>query len=55
MNNTEQMDIWMDFGVSEDCVNPNSYGMICVKCRQCGRKFSTDTQESDTRKEDADV
>lgn len=27
----------IDFGVSKDCVNPDSYGEICVKCNCCGR------------------
>ena len=22
---------------TEDCKNPDSYGMICVKCNECGR------------------
>ncbi len=24
-------------GISENCVNPDSYGYICVLCNQCGR------------------
>ena len=27
----------IDFGISEDCVNTDSYGEICVKCNCCGR------------------
>ena len=24
-------------GVTEDCVNPGSFGVICVHCNGCGR------------------
>lgn len=24
-------------GVADNCCNPDSYGMICVGCNQCGR------------------
>lgn len=34
--------VHIDFGVSKDCVNPDSYGEICVKCNSCGR-FNKDT------------
>ncbi len=33
------MEIHIDYGVSPNCVNPDSYGEICVRCGQCGRKF----------------
>lgn len=28
-----------DYYPSEKCCNDDSYGAICVKCEQCGRKF----------------
>jgi hypothetical protein len=28
-----------DYEPSEECCNDNSYGMLCVKCGRCGRKF----------------
>ena len=28
---------FIDYGVTKDCANPDSYGMICVQCNQCGR------------------
>ena len=28
-----------DLRVSENCCNNDSYGVICVKCGRCGRKF----------------
>lgn len=28
-----------DYGISENCVNPDSYGVICVECGECGRTF----------------
>lgn len=30
---------YLDYGVNPECENPDSYGEICVKCGQCGRKF----------------
>ena len=33
---------FVDFGVSKDCINPDSFGEICVKCNACGR-FGEDT------------
>lgn len=29
----------IDYRPSNKCKNSNSYGMICVKCGKCGRKF----------------
>lgn len=31
--------IFVDYDVAENCENPDSYGMVCVKCGKCGRKF----------------
>lgn len=32
--------IFIDYAVSETCKNlVESYGMICVKCGECGREF----------------
>lgn len=30
-------DTHLDIDVIEGCKNPNSYGVICVKCNHCGR------------------
>lgn len=27
----------MSIAITADCVNPDSYGLICVGCNQCGR------------------
>lgn len=27
----------MCMGIVKECVNPDSYGMICVLCNKCGR------------------
>ena len=32
--------MFIDYEVAENCENPDSYGMICVKCGKCGRKFN---------------
>ena len=29
--------MFIDRAPSENCVNPESYGMLCVGCNQCGR------------------
>lgn len=29
--------VHIDFGVDRKCINPDSYGEICVKCNCCGR------------------
>lgn len=31
--------VHIDYMVSKECENPESYFSICVKCGQCGRKF----------------
>ena len=33
----EYMGMHVDMGVTENCENPNSYGVICVRCNECGR------------------
>ena len=37
--------IFIDYPVTKDCVNPDSYGEICVKCNQCGRFDKAEGQE----------
>lgn len=32
----------VDYKVSPNCKNPDSYSYICVKCGACGRKFRKD-------------
>ena len=51
-------EIHIDYMTSKECVNPESYFSICVKCGKCGRKFDehgfmtddggTTTDESDS-------
>lgn len=31
--------LFVDYSVAEECKNKDSYGVICVKCGECGRKF----------------
>ena len=31
--------MFVDYAPCEKCTNPDTYGMICVKCGACGRKF----------------
>ncbi len=33
-------------GISENCINPDSYGYICVGCNQCGRFDETKLDEN---------
>ena len=37
--------VFADYEPADNCVNPDSYGMICVKCGQCGRKFGVEVDE----------
>ena len=39
----------VDYQVSVDCINSDSYGAVCVKCGRCGRIFTKDgfLKESD--------
>lgn len=32
----------VDYKVSPNCINPDSYSYLCIKCGWCGRKFSKD-------------
>ena len=31
--------VHIDYAPSKNCNNPDTWGMICVKCGECGRKF----------------
>jgi len=31
------MNVCVDFNCMKDCINPASYGEICVRCNACGR------------------
>ncbi len=30
---------YVDYGPAPDCSNPETYGAVCAKCGQCGRRF----------------
>lgn len=47
----ERMEIHIDYGVSPDCENPDSYGEICVKCGKCGRKFADESGEDSSEEQ----
>jgi len=32
-----ELQVFMDYAPLKNCKNPDSYGMICVQCNQCGR------------------
>ena len=32
----------VDYKVSPNCINPDSYYCLCIKCGWCGRKFRKD-------------
>lgn len=34
------MIIHVDYAPCEQCNNPYTFGMICVKCGECGREFN---------------
>ncbi len=31
--------IFVDYEVADNCCNDDSFGVICLKCGRCGRKF----------------
>lgn len=31
--------IFIDYEISDDCCNEESFGCVCLKCEKCGRKF----------------
>lgn len=38
----DEKNFFADCYVSDECKNPDSYGVICVKCGECGRTFTQD-------------
>ena len=32
--------IFIDYAPCEKCNNPDTFGMTCVKCGECGREFN---------------
>lgn len=38
----DEKSFFADCYVSDGCKNPDSYGVICVKCGECGRTFTKD-------------
>ena len=36
------MNLFVEYAAAEDCKNVYSFGEICVKCGECGRKFTGD-------------
>lgn len=43
------MYLHISFTATEDCINLNSYGAICVRCNACGR-FDKDKQKESALK-----
>lgn len=43
----EVIGMFIDYGVTKDCVNSDSYGEICVKCNQCGRFNKKEKEKED--------
>lgn len=31
--------IFVDYEISDNCCNDDSFGVVCLKCEKCGRKF----------------
>lgn len=38
----DEKNFFADYYVSDECKNPDSYGIVCVKCGECGRTFTQD-------------
>ena len=48
------MKLFVEYGVTENCNNLYSFGELCVKCGDCGRKFTNDgilIKEGETKEE----
>ena len=41
----EEKTSFICIGVDDNCRNPDSYGMICVRCNKCGRFETKDKYE----------
>ena len=39
LRRADNMFVFYDYGVSQNCNNPDSFGEVCVKCGNCGRIF----------------
>lgn len=37
LDNVETMGCYGCMGVAENCINPGSFGVLCVLCNGCGR------------------
>lgn len=47
----DEKNFFADCYVSDECKNPDSYGIVCVKCGECGRTFTKDgiLKENDSK------
>ena len=48
--------IHIDYAVRDDCINKDSYGVVCLKCNACGRfdmhiEFMKESQEKEVSDE----
>jgi hypothetical protein len=53
--NSNVKKLLVDYQVSDECINSDSYGAVCVKCGRCGRTFAKDgflkeSEENDKEK-----
>lgn len=48
---SDERNFFADYYVSNECKNPDSYGIVCVKCGECGRTFTKDgiLKENDSK------
>jgi hypothetical protein len=40
LKRSDTMMMFIDYAPCEKCNNPDTFGMICVKCSECGREFN---------------
>lgn len=40
--NSNVKKLLVDYQATDDCINSDSYGAVCVKCGRCGRTFTKD-------------
>lgn len=40
--NNNVKSLFVDYPVSDECINSDTYGIVCIKCGRCGRTFTKD-------------
>jgi hypothetical protein len=46
--------IFVDYEIADNCCNDDSFGVVCLKCGKCGRKFVNGFLAEDRRATDGE-